>query len=65
MSSTQPSHTSSESEVSYWKKPPQMWIKCNYDGSFVKNHPAKAGWIIHNDHKNLLGAGQAQGKITK
>lgn len=41
-----------------WKRPPQGWIKCNYDGSFHNRVDiSKAGWIIRDDNGVYRGAG--------
>ncbi|CAH2060151.1 unnamed protein product, partial [Thlaspi arvense] len=41
-----------------WTRPPLGWIKCNYDGSYKKNLPTKAGWILR-DHEGIFrGAGR-------
>jgi len=47
-----------------WTLPPSGWTKCNYDGTFNRDLPSKAAWIIRNDRGTFLGAGQAVGITT-
>lgn len=42
-----------------------MWIKCNYDESFVNNGlSSKAGWVLRDNNGVYLGVGQATGTTT-
>ncbi|CAA7042964.1 unnamed protein product [Microthlaspi erraticum] len=46
-----------------WKHPPQGWVKCNYDRSFLgADQNAKAGWIVRDNRGTYLGLGQAEAK---
>lgn len=48
-----------------WKRPPEGWMKCNVDGSFLnENMISKAGWIVRDDTGSYRGAVQAEGKIV-
>ena len=47
-----------------WTRPPHGWKKCNYDGSYNREMPSKAGWIIRDESGQFVGAGQATGNHT-
>jgi len=46
-----------------WRRPERVWIKCNFDGSFVNgNVKSKAGWVVRDSNGSYLLAGQAIGR---
>lgn len=53
----------SRSDHKFWRKPPDGWIKCNVDGSFLRNTvESKAGWVLRNDRGVNMGAVQCVGR---
>ncbi|EFH41732.1 hypothetical protein ARALYDRAFT_917421 [Arabidopsis lyrata subsp. lyrata] len=62
----QSSHSvpANRNHVHRWTTPPVGFIKCNYDGSYVRDLTFKGGWILRSDFGRFLGAGQAVGKVT-
>lgn len=45
-----------------WRRPPQYWMKCNVDASFINTQePANAGWVCRDDYGTYHGAVQAKG----
>lgn len=43
-----------------WKRPPNGWLKCNYDGAFHNhNDKSSAGWILRDDTGAYRGSGHA------
>ena len=47
----------------FWRKPPEGWIKCNVDGSFLRNTiESRVDWIIRNDAGGYMGAVQCVGR---
>lgn len=44
---------------SYWTRPPEGWIKCNTDGTFINSHiTSTAGWIFRDGSGTYSGAAQ-------
>ncbi|KAF8100672.1 hypothetical protein N665_0218s0010, partial [Sinapis alba] len=49
----------SRQQQNKWKRPPEGFVKCNYDGSFHNmTTAAQGGWIVHEQMGSFLGAGQ-------
>ena len=45
-----------------WRVPPEHWLKCNVDASFINTQePATAGWVVRDANGGYQGAVQAQG----
>lgn len=49
-----------------WKRPPNGWIKCNYDGAYKDTtRAAGLGWIFRDADGIYLGAGNAKMNATQ
>lgn len=47
----------------HWRRPPQGWIKCNTDGSFINEETlTTVGWIVRDSNGTYRGVAQAIGK---
>lgn len=47
----------------HWTRPPQGWVKCNTDGSFINQETlTTVGWVVRDSNGTYRGAAQAIGK---
>ncbi|XP_024014707.1 uncharacterized protein LOC112088547 [Eutrema salsugineum] len=49
-----------------WLRAKEGWLKCNYDGMYIKErNNAKAGWILRDENGVFKGAGQAESNAAQ
>lgn len=53
----------SRSDHKFWRKPPDGWMKCNVDESFLDTTTqSRAGWVLRGDTGKYLGTAQSTGR---